>query len=400
MELDELKKNIDLEDYLVSQGYYKSEKSTRRTPIYTNGNEKLIVRQGNDCKTYFVAGTEEQGTIIHFLKYRPELLQNYPASNIYESIKLCLNKYSGETFPTSHYKLESTAYHFDSQSFFIPRIKDINNRVFSYLKTRGISSETLNSPVFENVGLIPIENTEKHTKYYNLAFPLFREDKITGIDYRFMDNKGKNYKMLMPGSDKSHSIGISSNKREKINELILNESPIDAMSHYELFRKGKDNIQYIYFDGTLTKGQIHSFLNHYELLKHPKITIGFDNDADGKLTGQAYTTSILCSILCDTPIPFSYSGKDHFAFIFPNDCPKEKVKQLFQGIEGIIFEDGDPFKYSFPKEKSIINNINKVLSHHLNIAVETPLTKDWNDDLKIKQQTSNVSRNINKNICI
>lgn len=399
MELKDLKQAIDLEKFLIEYGFSKNkEKSTRSIPVFENGSDRLIVRQGNDCKIYYVAGTNEKGTIIDFLKNRPQLLHDFPAGNIFESIKKCLTNYIGNRPLTedSYKENDNINTPFSPSAFFIPNTKDIKNRCFSYLSFRGITQKTLDSPVFSNIGLVKIENS--NDKYYNLAFPLFDKDgNIKAIDYRFQTN-GKSYKMLLPGSDKKHSVGISSDKREGIKELILTESPIDAMSHYQLLRSGHIDIQYMYFDGTMSKEQIALFLEYRKKI-NPIVTCGFDNDPDGKLTGQAYTTSILSSLIADTPVTLSYEGKQKFSFVIS----QPELKRLFTNIlnnTGVLFyEKENLFSFSFPKEKSIINKINNALASALDskVRIERPITNDWNDDLKLKEKMPIQARN-EKNI--
>lgn len=386
MEIQDLKRNVDLEKFLTEQGYTINKgKSTRSTPVYEKGGERLIIRQGNDCKTYYVGEGNERGTIIDFLKNRPELLSGFPARNVFESIKKCLSEFLCErpsclTVPQQ----ENAPLPFSSSSFFIPQNKDIESRCFSYLKHRGISQETLSSPVFENTGLIKIENSKEY-KFYNLAFPLFnKEGVVNGIDYRFFDQSGKGYKMLLSGTDKKNSVGISSNKQIGINELILTESPIDAMSHYQLFRCGRTDVKYLYFEGTVTKGQTDLFLECQKQI--PQITLGFDNDPDGKLTGQAYTTAILCSLIVGKPVTCSYEGKSKFAFVTEDLKEMESEMKEILKETGVSFHENEKsFSFTFPKEKSIINSVNAALLQKLpNVKIETSLTNDWNDDLKIK----------------
>ena len=127
MELQDLKKSIDLEGFISEYGYQKNKfKSSKNIPVYENGNERLIIRQGNDCKIYYVAGSDEKGTVIDFVKNRPNLLKNCPAKNIFEQIKLFLNQYVGNRAAISHMATDintETNVSFNADSFFFPKEK-------------------------------------------------------------------------------------------------------------------------------------------------------------------------------------------------------------------------------------------------------------------------------------
>ena len=391
MELQDLKKSIDLEGFISEYGYQKNKfKSSKNIPVYENGNERLIIRQGNDCKIYYVAGSDEKGTVIDFVKNRPNLLKNCPAKNIFEQIKLFLNQYVGNRAAISHMATDintETNVSFNADSFFFPKEKNINNTCFSYLKRRNIVQETLTSPVFNNIGLV--KNKKNNQIYYNLAFPLFDEDNnIKGIDYRFFDQQGQNHKMFLPGSDKKHAIGISSSIQKNIKEIILVESPIDAMSHYQLRRKGKDDLLYMYFDGTICKEQINTFLNIINSMpSKPSITLGFDNDIQGNLTGQIYTLSILISLLTKDAVPYAFASNQKIKFTIDN-----KHKDIFSSIlknpeiEHTINENS--FSIIFPKDKDIIFKFTQNLSIE-NVKIEQSVCKDWNDDLRQTNELKN-----------
>ena len=386
MELQELKQHIDLETFLVDQGYSRNkEKSTRNIPVYENEHEKLVVRQGNDCKTYYVIESEEKGTIIDFLKNRPDLLTKFPAKNIFESIKGFLNHYSGTGIHIcASNNITPPIVSFNPDLFFVLRDKDINKRCFYYLAKRHIKQATLLSEIFNNTGLVKIKGKNENY-FYNLEFPLFdNSGTIKAIDYRFIGLDGKNYKMFVEGSNKKDSIGISSNKRTNIKELILVESPIDAMSHYQAHRNNQQDVQYIYFDGTITKGQIKTFLEYKALLTSPIITLAFDNDIAERPTGQLYTASILCSILVQEPVMSIFESNQNYALV-TNAIHHEKLSSISHQIpQSTLSIIGHELRFSFPREKQIINRINHVLTRILPFTrIEQSFLKDWNDDLRM-----------------
>lgn len=449
MEIIDLKKNIDFSYFLEFLGYEKDkEKSTKTISVYRKYGEKLVVRQGADCKVYYKIGSPEQGTIIDFLKNHPEYLSKAPYNlNIFEKIKIILNEYLN--LPLERHEVrpvQQPHFRLTPDTYYIPSVKNINSRDFYFLQFRGISQKALQSQVFNNIGLIKkylayctvelplVKNIQslrrsdffykndiqdlpimrqrcnkefidfllnkdsiykKECKHNNVAFPLFnKEGEIKGIDYRYV-SKGKSMKQFVPGSDKNNSIGISSNIRTGIKELILCESPIDALSHYDLYRSDREDIQYVYFCGSLSKGQIETFLDYLSNLSLQVLTLGFDND----LAGQTFTTSLLCSVLTNSPVPYSYAADDKFSFVITKN--KEKNSKLFryllQKIENLEFQENEKsFSFNFPKQKDIINAVNKQLCSAApkKLCMDIPLAKDWNEDLNNKKKVNEkIARN-------
>lgn len=440
MEIAELKKHIDFSNFLEYLGYQKDrEKSTKNISVYCKLGEKLVVRNGEDCKVYYKIGSPEKGTIIDFLKNRPEYLLKAPDNqNIFERIKAILNGYLNiyvEVRTTKQNK-PLTSFKLTSDIYYKPKSKSINSKDFYFLQWRGISQKAVESDVFNNIGLtrvfltyctieLPLlQNSKtlpsnsffylaglqkkgnspnnkqvidfllgknsiyrKDYKYNNVAFPIFnKEGIIKGIDSRYILN-GKSMKHFISGSDKQNSIGISSDKRTGIEELILCESPIDALSHYELYRSERKDIQYIYFCGSITRGQIDTFLDYLRKVTPKHLTLGFDND----IPGQSFTTSLLCSVITNSPVPQSFASNERFSFAISHNPEKNSIlfRALLKEIPVVEFHDTkNSFSFTFPKQREILNTINKrlCLAAPQKLHIDIPLAKDWNDDLKSKKK--------------
>lgn len=92
MNLQDFKRSIDLECFLLDLGYsLKKEKSSRRTHVYTNGNEHIIVNQKRDVKMYFKPDGDKGP--LSFLTKSGRIIEVYQGS-IYSRIYQKLADYA------------------------------------------------------------------------------------------------------------------------------------------------------------------------------------------------------------------------------------------------------------------------------------------------------------------
>src|SRR5699024_9405191 len=140
--------------------------------------------------------------------------------------------------------------------FEIPNnIRDLNNP--RYLIGRKISKDTIQK--FKS----KIKNVKTKTStgvFDNIAFPYFdKEEQMVGLEIR-----NKQFKKMESGSNRSIGVWHSPlPENSQIANVVLTESPIDALSYYEL--KGKDypleNTLYVAFGGTIANGQMQTVLD-------------------------------------------------------------------------------------------------------------------------------------------
>jgi hypothetical protein len=107
-------------------------------------------------------------------------------------------------------------------------IKPFSNDEF--LKSRGISNDTLNHPYFKG----RIHNSlSENGNHLNTAFPISSEKGLIGFEIRNKDFKSvedfKNDGFWRSNVDHS----------KKVSDLVVNESAIDALSHFQLKNDGK-----------------------------------------------------------------------------------------------------------------------------------------------------------------
>ena len=382
MNLQDFKRSIDLECFLLDLGYsLKKEKSSRRTHVYTNGNEHIIVNQKRDVKMYFKPDGDK-GSIIDFLLNREELLKMYQGS-IYSRIYQKLADYA----QLSNRSSIDTLINFEQKIPFQPDnfklCQDRSMPIFNYLRSRGINNETLHSSVFCNIGL----NKGKCT---NVAFPIYDLDRnIKGLDLRNF-----NFKSLAPGSDKTNGLWLS-NFFNKIDEIIISESPIDSMSFHQLYREKCNDLLYISTSGSLTQGQIQNILSTIraksEINPRIKLNLSFDND----LAGATYTNKILLSIIEDksrspihvTPKEKKYTGLTDKTF-------EETVNNLKLNCF-INHTTESEYELLYSNDKKTLELLNRSLLScitSLHTSIYTPILKDWNEELQSQNKPKKIIR--------
>ena len=396
MTLNELKAAVDFEKFIVSLGYTLDKKrSTKRNPVYENNGDKIRLKHGDKYTVYVSINKPDNGTIIDFCQAREnEVLANCQGSNILEKTYNRLMDFLGrqhEIRITGQQMSREPKKDFslDDETYINPVKKDINSQGFNYLKRRGIFENILSSPVFTNIGL-----SKNSYGYYNLAFPLFnREDEIKAVGCRYYNpTSKKNVKIFTEGSDKLHSIGLSTLDYKNASEVIICESDIDCMSHYQLHRNSRQDLLYIACEGYLTKEQIKNILSHIETIEKyqgttPRITTAFDKDE----SGLAYSAGIQLSLAEGEAIPISpdliQRGNENikaFSFVISMDTISNNYCQLLEDVPGIrINFVNNQFKITVPRTMESLISINKaLLTINTNIQINLPISKDFNEDLQ------------------
>ena len=372
MDLKYLKEQIDLENFILSLGYSLSkQKSTRRTHVYTNGNEHIIVNQKGRIKLYFCSEGADRGTIVDFLYHRPTLLIS-SEGNIYKRIADTLQTFM--QLPTATLPLMLD---YNTKSRFNP-LEYISNkqrftREFNLLRVRGISDTTLHSGVFENIGLCT--NGDHFT---NIAFPMYnKEQELVGLDLRNF-----NYKNFASGTDKTHSLWLS-NFIANVEEIVIAESPIDLLSFHQLFRAGKDNILYVSTGGILLSGQIAHilYLIHQKQQINPQLifTNAFDND----LPGQLFTSRLLVSMIEDKPLCSSNESQTEKKF---SKLQNNNFKEILQSTNIVrVISQKNTYDFIFKINTSSLDQLNSLLVTCIKspkIIIRKPVRKDFNEDLQ------------------
>lgn len=285
-----------------------------------------------------------------------------------------------------------------------------------FLTSRGISRETLDSDLFKN-SVYNSTYIQKDTgnKHVNTAFIIRDSEGICGIEQRNERFKGT------VGS-KADGLWRSENTGKQIDNMVITESPVDSVSHYEMNKPS--NVQYYSTCGVLTEKQCALLEDLIKEQQPKEISLGFDNDR----AGAVYTSRFLGKI----QLPDSYyDEKNNLAyanvipaeidnkktgmatFIIPSKDKSESVlnvndlKDAFNRANKDLrdkFSEGNAFdlKYKVLGENSSTTTVtfknHKENWHKLNevitelkfqqaeaLKIELPKAKDFNEDLKVER---------------
>ena len=372
MSFDDLKQQIDLEQFLLSHGYgIRKEKNCRNWRAYTNGNETLFVHDRDNIKLYFKPDGD-RGSVIDFCLNRPEFVGKFDG-NLKQKVRAFLNQYLNN----SDRPVLQENHFIERKPFSVPSTfeyrQNRSGKEFKYLRSRYISDETLNDPIFSNIGTFQSEQG-----YTNIAFPIYHDGQICGLDLR-----NYKFKSFAPNSEKSHGLWLS-NFSDQINEIIIGESPIDALSYHQLRKQKNTGILYIATCGTLTLMGLNAILaiTEAKITVQPelKIRLTFDRDQAGLI----FTNQTLMSFLEGKGMYPMMQGKDFRRYVnLKNTDFIDKVKTL---PDVTVNRDSNiHFTMIYKNEMDTIHRINEIALKCIDkdITIDLPLSKDFNEDLEI-----------------
>jgi Protein of unknown function (DUF3991)/Toprim-like len=279
---DELRSRISILDFAQAHGYSVNRKKGLRWPVLEHGSgDKIIIINPRDSQNqgYFNPNQDgDKGTLIQFVTNRlgwlfPQDQSQSTPWNVNQVLHQWLNMpfrerlYQSKTIlPSKHGgKVDEVVF---NKSLLRP-LKD-----YRWLKSRGISKETIESPQFkDNILQVRAGN------HVNTAFPYraVMYGEMLGAEIR-----NHQYKGHMAGSKRTASVWFS-NPMPETQRIVICESALDCLSHFEMTHDPGN--MYISFGGQLTQGQIMVIKElHRDLSahRHIEILIGVDMDQKGE----------------------------------------------------------------------------------------------------------------------
>lgn len=302
--LNFFKTDIDLEYFLINQfDYQKSKYYTKKHPRLErihNGNKIDIITIFKDKNTGFLKfyswySQDKARSIVDFL-IEERNLETDPKgiTKVYKELK----KYwgSNKIILNQNKTIENLNQAEQKKNFLETKLTVFNDD--SFLKSRGISDEVINSMVKRKVLFSSIYFNQKKKDFnYNTAVKLVGINNITFSLRNEFKQRGKTipFKGIAFGKkDAIFSMYIHKNElvseeitkigktEESLDKIILTESYIDAISYYQL-NKDKlvnENVLLLSTEGNPSKEQIKTLT---AIKKRPKTYIlGFDNDFAGE----------------------------------------------------------------------------------------------------------------------
>jgi len=300
LNFNQVKKDINLVDLVLTLGYQHNraksgsdiEKGKFHTFDYKGkpGLDQVIIYKNTAGEYLYFnrADDRDQGSVIDFLKHRIENpridgVVATPGKNIWagiiENAKRFLNLPAAER-STSH-QLQQRIEPVQRGDAYVPDFlrKTTPLTETAYLTNRGLSPETLASPLFAGRILNHVHTGEgkdgRPYKFVNTAFPQLYRDSIVGLEIKANGFKGQ-------AADSLNSSALwLSNTSSKTTTLVVSESAIDALSHYQV--KQPTNALYASTSGQLTDNKVTEIKRLVADNNLKTVKLALDNNLEGHL---------------------------------------------------------------------------------------------------------------------
>jgi len=410
------KTDINLPDFLLANDFvHLKEKSGGRYHVFSRDEKNqcfVCYRNKQNFWVYFDADSPNRmdggHTIIDFVL--SELQARNKGIKLTDALKIIDQYYNNNTFPDSF-----SAFNVSNTRLSPDQIENIFKKQFtpaedlSYLDKRGISDVIYLHPNFRPL-LFNWQRTNKETEQTS--------NTLASFMYGVNENYGnvKSCLLSVKEGEKCHCFGSRSeslwasncNKDKPLDKLIINESFIDSISHYEIFNNElkTQNVRYLSTQGQMTERQENLICNIIEDNKPKETIIATDNDVKGFIYRAKILASPILSKAEDATAKncncFIYSSKTH-GFLEISLASNFAPESDFQSSIAEHFSSDKNFNIDFTNDNNIYNaKISftfygsddvvkwKDLCHNImafkniseNIKNHYPLTNDYNDDLR------------------
>lgn len=288
-ELESFKKEIDIVSFAIDQGYSLDKASANKSAAHTTVALKKKISE-NDIETILVRKNQRTE---HYLYYNPENSDDKGSIIDFVINKLNVNigvarqklrQYLGKQplltiTPSPPFKQKEI----DVDHFQIKPLSDP-----SYLLSRNIAPNIIKHPFFApTMGIKTVYANAKqgHKSFNNTAFLIKDVNQRTiGLELKNYDAEHDiNFKGAYNQSIKKHGMWISIPPKNAASLVFaVIESPIDAMSHFQLTQNPHNsNIFYLSTNGQLSQHHL-PYIQHYIDHMRPKsLLLLNDNDLGG-----------------------------------------------------------------------------------------------------------------------
>lgn len=261
-ETERIKQELSIVDLAINNGFKIIEnKSSKNSKVMDNGINKIIVSKNIKNKHYIFFNTEDGsgGSVIDF--YKKYINDKKGFIEILKDLQNFL-KY-GEI----NYKLEGTQIEEMELKKEIIRLKPLKEANV-FLKSKGIEDNTVKA-FYPYI----LKDYRNNTDFILQNFT--REGEKLKIEEIGIDKRNKDYKNI------SGEKGLWGKKIGKeANDFYIFESPIDAISFYQLYQKSGN---YISIGGNISKKEIESLKSLNKHIRPHIINICTDKDKGGNL---------------------------------------------------------------------------------------------------------------------
>ena len=277
VDFNRLKTEISLPDFLLNLGWKFVAGSSNSCPKMSNGTHTIVIkRNAQNQYTYWdVHSDNVRGrTILDMMQeHLFETTGKQPTlREVGEILQNYINTNQIITPENSRYDVGNTSMSTDELTMYLKQLLPYKG---NYLQKRGISEESIDSPVFKDVFLIR-EVKNKNTTYRNICVKMYNDKGVQAISQR-----NETFKGIIGG--KFDCLATSNHDKSRpIDILYVGESIIDCISHYQLCHKDTSlNLVYVSTEGTLTEGQMQLLRIIISKNEVKSLRTIFDNDKQG-----------------------------------------------------------------------------------------------------------------------
>ncbi|MEK6480929.1 toprim domain-containing protein [Catalinimonas sp. 4WD22] len=284
-ELNYYKENIDIRDYLETSGYTLDKtRDTARYRAYSNqeNGDKIYIPRNSKygVPNYYVNqfDNDDKGTVIDFVMSREQKSLN--------EARLTLRDFQQGYVPTVRQQ-QTVPVHEEKNTderrqYMVEKIaKEYPSGLDDeYLEKRLLSSATLHHSAFK--GKIKL-NEVSDDKW--VVFPLENEQgKPTGLSM-----KGNGKERIL-GEKSGVWISHPSMPGKEVDQLVITEHPIDAMSYHQLHGDSQQNHNTVYLAtaGNPSHKQLEVIQSKVNELQPKEIVLANDNDKAGHQYDEKY----------------------------------------------------------------------------------------------------------------
>lgn len=337
--------------------------------------DTLIISNSTNFELFFSATSSEKGDVITFLQHRSGASVNLNADfrQNKEFIDRKLEEASNFTLKTEVAQVASTTlpvqFLQETDDYMIRQLPNspdhLPKLVQSQLAQRGINPSVLwKSDIKDNVGILWLKRGEK--KIPNLVF-LWKKPKskeIVGAQYKYQSNEKASIKKFVNGSDRTDSLWMTDTSNKT--KLLITEDVYDALAHKLIFKDV--NYAYCATGGSVTKDQVSAIRS---IVQEKSMTLVLGNDKDG--AGMLANLKILTDLKS-----YEYNKQN---------------KTL-----SVTLESGEQYSFDYSEGTQEMVATIKTLAEQKGACLETPITKDWNDDLKLLSKPSKLLETAQKTL--
>ncbi|MEP2026943.1 MAG: toprim domain-containing protein [Reichenbachiella sp.] len=282
-----------------------------------------------------------------------------------------------------------------------------------FLNSRGIKDDTLFSQKFNNtINQVHLHSSKYNKTFENTAFPIKHKGITLGLDVR---NKTKEGSFKHAAATSKRSLGVwTSNKPDQTDKILIVESPIDALAHYQSNPIKNKGTFYIATNGQPSEQHVIIIKEFIDELDPPVIALGNDNDNAGIRFNINYLSQLQTNSDVNWKLELngnnflefnivinikpSFNGAkmeienyNHFFTNHVNQINKEaKPSQIIAYEKPLKFqalEESNTYKHykinlrnNYDTLKDL-QELTFLLNKNDNLRIESPYTKDFNQDL-------------------